>query len=62
VLAGLVYLPCLQLLTYYLTLARGKDPDAPSYMKAQFEAMLPEGREEPELRGASLAGPAGIGG
>jgi glucosamine--fructose-6-phosphate aminotransferase (isomerizing) len=63
VLAGLVYLPCLQLLTYYLTLARNKDPDAPSYMKAQFEAMLPEGREEPELRGgASLAGAAGMGG
>jgi glutamine---fructose-6-phosphate transaminase (isomerizing) len=53
VLAGLVYLPCLQLLTYYLTLARDKDPDAPSYMKAQFEAMLPEGREEPELRGGT---------
>lgn len=55
VLAGLGSLPCLQLLTYYLTLARGKDPDAPSYMQAQFDAMLPAGREEPELRGRSLA-------
>ena len=62
VLAGLGSLPCLQLLTYYLTLARDKDPDAPSYMQAQFDAMLPEGREEPEWRGLSLAPTAGIGG
>jgi glucosamine--fructose-6-phosphate aminotransferase (isomerizing) len=58
VLAGLVYLPPLQLLTYYLTLARGKNPDAPCYMKAQFAAMLPAGRQEPELRGLALAGDA----
>jgi glutamine---fructose-6-phosphate transaminase (isomerizing) len=49
-LAGLLYLPPLQLLTYYLTLARGRDPDAPSYMDAQLAAMLPTGRQEPELR------------
>jgi hypothetical protein len=53
-LAGLVYLPPLQLLTYHLTVARGLNPDAPSYMWAQFEAMLPAGRMEPELRAGLL--------
>jgi glucosamine--fructose-6-phosphate aminotransferase (isomerizing) len=53
-LAGLVFLPPLQLLTYDLTIARGRNPDAPSYMWAQLEAMLPDGRQEPELRGGPL--------
>lgn len=51
--AALAYLPPIQLLTYYLTLNRGLNPDAPSYMDAQFEVMLPAGRQEPELRGVA---------
>lgn len=49
-LAGLVYLPVLQLLTYYWTLALGLNPDEPTVMRAMLNAMLPPGREEPELR------------
>ena len=53
ILTGLLALPPLQLLTFYLTLARGRNPDAPTYMRAQLDAMLPPGREEPELRASS---------
>jgi glucosamine 6-phosphate synthetase-like amidotransferase/phosphosugar isomerase protein len=49
-LAGLFYLPPLQLLTYYWTLAKGLNPDAPSAMRDVLDAILPPGREEPELR------------
>ncbi len=49
-LAGLVYLPTMQLLTYYWTLALGMNPDEPTVMREMLEAMLPPGREEPELR------------
>lgn len=49
-LAGLMYLPVLQMLTYYWALARDLNPDAPAAMRAILDAILPEGREEPELR------------
>jgi len=49
-LAGLVYLSPMHLLTYYLTLAKGRNPDAPASMNIMLEALLPPGREEPELR------------
>jgi len=49
-LAALVYLPPLQLLTYYWTLARNMNPDVPTAMRAILDAVLPPGREEPELR------------
>ncbi len=49
---GLAFLPPLQLLTYYWTVARGLNPDAPSIMRDMLDAFLPPGREEPELRGA----------
>ena len=49
-LAALSYLPVLQLLTYYWTLARKLNPDEPSIMREMLDAMLPAGREEPELR------------
>ena len=50
-LAGLVFLSPMHLLTYYLTLAKGRNPDAPASMNIMLEALLPPGREEPELRG-----------
>jgi hypothetical protein len=40
----------MHLLTYYLTLAKGRNPDAPASMNIMLEALLPPGREEPELR------------
>lgn len=49
-LAGLIYLPVVQILTYYWTLALGMNPDEPVVMRAMLDAMLPPGREEPELR------------
>ncbi len=49
-LSALVFLPPVQLLTYYWTLARGLNPDAPSSMRSILDAILPPGREEPELR------------
>jgi len=48
---ALAFLPVMQLLTYYWTLARGLNPDAPSIMRDMLDAFLPPGREEPELRG-----------
>jgi glucosamine--fructose-6-phosphate aminotransferase (isomerizing) len=49
-LAGLVYLLPMQLLAYYLTMAKGMNPDAPASMNIVLEALLAPGREEPELR------------
>ena len=49
--AGLSYLIPLQLLTYYWSLANGLNPDAPAQMRTMLDAMLPPGREEPEMRG-----------
>lgn len=49
-LAGLLYLPSIQLLTCYLALARGINPDSPPFMKEMLDAILPKGREEPEMR------------
>ena len=60
-LSGLVYLPPLQLLTYYLTLARGKNPDAPSYAKVLYDAMLPTGRQEPEFRAVTTTAGSHLG-
>jgi len=47
-LGALLYLPPLQLLAYYWTVARGMNPDAPASMKAILNAVLPPGRQEPE--------------
>jgi glutamine---fructose-6-phosphate transaminase (isomerizing) len=49
-LAPLLFLPPIQLLSYYWAVARGKNPDKPEYMRRVLDAMLPPGREEPELR------------
>jgi glucosamine--fructose-6-phosphate aminotransferase (isomerizing) len=49
-LAALAYLPAVQLLAYYWTVKRGMNPDAPSSMNSILEAILPPGRQEPELR------------
>lgn len=49
-IAALLYLPPLQLLAYYWTVSRGMNPDAPASMEAILEAILPPGRNEPELR------------
>jgi glucosamine--fructose-6-phosphate aminotransferase (isomerizing) len=48
-LAGLVYLLPMQLLAYFLTMAKGMNPDAPASMNIVLEALLAPGREEPEL-------------
>jgi glucosamine--fructose-6-phosphate aminotransferase (isomerizing) len=47
-LGALLYLPPLQLVAYYWTMARGMNPDAPASMHAILDAVLPPGREEPE--------------
>jgi glucosamine--fructose-6-phosphate aminotransferase (isomerizing) len=47
-LGPLLYLPPLQLLAYFWTVARGMNPDAPQSMRAILDAILPPGREEPE--------------
>jgi glutamine---fructose-6-phosphate transaminase (isomerizing) len=52
-LAGLAFLPPVQLLTYYWAVANGLDPDNPANESAVLEAMLPEGRQEPEMRNLS---------
>jgi glucosamine--fructose-6-phosphate aminotransferase (isomerizing) len=52
-ISGLTYLIPLQLLTYYWSLANGLNPDAPAEMRVMLDAMLPPGREEPELRSPS---------
>ena len=49
-LAALSFLPPMQLIAYYWTVARGMNPDAPASMQAILEAILPAGRQEPELR------------
>jgi glucosamine 6-phosphate synthetase-like amidotransferase/phosphosugar isomerase protein len=49
-LSGLVYLAPVQLLTYYWAVANGLDPDSPANMQAILQAMLPAGRQEPEMR------------
>jgi glucosamine 6-phosphate synthetase-like amidotransferase/phosphosugar isomerase protein len=50
-LSGLVYLPPIQLLTYFWTLAGGRNPDLPEAAQAILEAILPDGRSEPDLVG-----------
>ena len=47
-LAALVYLPTIQLLTYYIAMAKGLNPDEPSGMEACLSLILPPGREEPD--------------
>ena len=46
----MAFLPPIQLLTYYWAVANGLDPDTPANMNAVLEAMLPDGRQEPEMR------------
>ena len=46
-LAGLVYLPVIQLLTYYLTIEKGLNPDKPRATDRLLTSLLPVGREEP---------------
>lgn len=49
-MSGLIYLAPLQLLTYSMAIANQLNPDAPANMRAMLDAMLPPGREEPELK------------
>jgi glucosamine--fructose-6-phosphate aminotransferase (isomerizing) len=44
----LLYLPVLQLLGYYWTVARGLDPDSPRGSDIILKALVPAGRQEPE--------------
>lgn len=60
-LSSLVLVAPLQLLTYYLAIVRGRNPDFPDYMKLQLAAMLPLGREEPEMRTAAALRPSNPG-
>jgi glucosamine--fructose-6-phosphate aminotransferase (isomerizing) len=46
-LGALLYLPAVQLLAYYWTVARGLNPDSPDSKQAILDAVLPPGREEP---------------
>ena len=47
-IAPLVYLPPVQVLTYELALARGRNPDEPPFADVMLQAMLPPGRSEPD--------------
>jgi glucosamine--fructose-6-phosphate aminotransferase (isomerizing) len=47
-LAALIYLPSIQLLTYYIAIAKGLNPDVTSGMEACLNLILPPGREEPD--------------
>jgi glutamine---fructose-6-phosphate transaminase (isomerizing) len=47
-LAGMAFLIPIQLLTYYLAVTNGLNPDTPANMNAVLRAMLPDGRQEPE--------------
>jgi len=49
-LAGLLYLPVVQLMAYHWTISLGMNPDAPAAMMDILNSILPEGREEPEFR------------
>jgi glucosamine 6-phosphate synthetase-like amidotransferase/phosphosugar isomerase protein len=49
-LAALAFLPPIQLLTYYWTLANGRNPDSPDVMNILLKAFLPPGREEPDTQ------------
>jgi fructoselysine-6-P-deglycase FrlB-like protein len=51
--AGLIYLILIQLLTYYWSLSQGFNPDAPTAMRVMLDAILPPGREEPEMRNSA---------
>ena len=42
--APLLYLPPVQLLTYYAAVARGLNPDQPAFAEVMLQAMLPTGR------------------
>lgn len=47
-IAPLLFLPPVQLLTYQLALARGRNPDEPPFADVMLQAMLPPGRSEPD--------------
>jgi glucosamine--fructose-6-phosphate aminotransferase (isomerizing) len=47
-IAPLVYLPPLQLLTYYMATAQGLNPDKPAFAEVMLQAMLPPGGAEPD--------------
>jgi glutamine---fructose-6-phosphate transaminase (isomerizing) len=49
-IAPLLFLPPVQLLTYELALARGRNPDEPPFADVMLQAMLPPGRSEPDWR------------
>jgi glutamine---fructose-6-phosphate transaminase (isomerizing) len=49
-IASLAFLPIVQLLAYQWAVARDLNPDSPKAMRAVLDAILPSGREEPELR------------
>lgn len=53
-IAGLVYLPVVQLLTYYWTIGRGMNPDKPTSMNSILNRILPVGRKEPEFRNKNV--------
>jgi len=47
-LSALVYLPPIQLITYYWAVDQGLDPDKPRLMQPILDAILPPNREEPD--------------
>ena len=49
-IAPLLFLPPVQILTYQLALARGRNPDEPPFADVMLQAMLPPGRSEPDWR------------
>ncbi len=49
-LAALAFMPAVQLLAYYWTVARGMNPDMPASMDSLMGSMLPPGRQEAEYK------------
>jgi glucosamine--fructose-6-phosphate aminotransferase (isomerizing) len=50
-LAGLEFLPTVQILAFHWALARGMNPDRPAFADIMLRAMLPAGRNEPDWQG-----------
>jgi glucosamine--fructose-6-phosphate aminotransferase (isomerizing) len=49
-LAALAFMPAVQLLAYYWTVAQGMNPDKPASMDSLMGSMLPPGRQEAEYK------------
>jgi glucosamine--fructose-6-phosphate aminotransferase (isomerizing) len=57
--APLLYLAPVHLITYYLAVSQGLNPDQPLFADIMLRAMLPPGREEPDWHSVEVPAKAG---